>query len=336
MSEKYLVIDTRPYGLFSIFLHTIDCLKWCEENSYTPIVRWASGRIDINRNRQGADIASSMGDPKYVVDKENFSNIEKTSNNTKPCLYADNESDNVWEYYFEPINQIKFDDIKNLNHQISDIFMCGQLDFDLSNKFLIRNIHSYDKLKIWEINDTIKQLEHRKQVYELINKYVIVKDYILKKTESFYESRMKNKDLLIGVHIRGTDKKTEFPFKQLTIDNYIDKIQQILSLNNNKKYKIYVASDNNEAIVKIATVFGKENICAYPSARMPNFYGNIPICLNNEINKRKHGEETLIEMLLLSKCDTIIGTDSNLTAAAAYFNPNSELCYLDRLIGINS
>ena len=71
--KKYLIIDTRPYGLFSIFLHTLDCLKWCELNDYEPHIRWATGRIDPNIKRLGADKASIVRNPKYVLDKNNFS-----------------------------------------------------------------------------------------------------------------------------------------------------------------------------------------------------------------------------------------------------------------------
>jgi len=335
MSDKFLVIDSRPYGLFSIFLHTLDCLKWAEDNSYTPIIRWSSGRIDINKSRLGADVASSLGNPKYVIDKENFITPEKIENNKKPCLYAENENDNVWEYYFEPINEIDLKQLSSLEYKINDIFMCGELDFDLKNKFLIRNLHSYDKLKIWELNDPSELQFHREQVNKIIKKYVTIKPHILAEVETFFQRKMKDCEDLIGVHIRGTDKKTEFPFRQLTIEDYAEKTKSIIDKNPNKKFKIYVASDNNEAIIKFISIFGKDDIIAFPSVRMPNFYGNVPICLSNNIDRKQHGKETLIEMLLLAKCQYIIGTDSNLNAAASYYNLNAKIIYLDRHSGKN-
>jgi hypothetical protein len=332
--NKYLVIDSRPFGLFSIFLHTIDCLKWCEENGYLPYVRWSRGRYDTNLYREGAKLSLRLNDPKLIIDKENFVNDKNLINNSGVCLYSDNESDNPWEYYFEPINKIPQHHLNNKNFHISDIFMYGQLDFDLSNKFLIRNLHSYDGLKLWSLQDEELIKNHRKEINNFIIKNIVIKEHILKKINSFYTNKMSNFDLLIGVHIRGTDKKTEFPFKQLTIDSYIDKIKDIINKNNNKKYKIYVASDNNESIIKVANTFGKENICSYPCFRMKEYNSNMPIHLTNNTNKRKHGEETLIEMLLLSKCDVIIGTDSNLTATSAYFNPEAHLVYMNRIDGV--
>lgn len=330
-NKKYLIIDSRPYGLFSIFLHTIDCIKWAEDNDYIPYIRWNSGRVDCNFQREGSREASLKGDPKYVIDKHNFITKNKIENNSRPCLYADKEEDNVWDYYFERINNINEDEIYKNEYKINDIFMCGELDFNLENKFLIRNIHSYDALKLWSITGTQKELEHRLEVSNLIKKYIKIKQSVLEKVIEFKKNKM-NEEILIGVHVRGTDKKTEYPFKQIEIQDYVDKIKDIIE-KNNKKYKIYIASDNNEAIIKISEIFGKEKIAAFPSTRMQKFYGPTPICLSDKINKKKHGEETLIEMLLLAECEYIIGTDSNLTAAASYFNPNSKLIFLNRAGG---
>ena len=333
MSDKFLVIDSRPYGMFSIFLHTIDCLKWCEDNEHIPYIRWNSGRVNINLGREGANEASKFGNPAYVKDKNNFSTDEKRNNNTKYCLYAVNENDNVWNYYFEPINDYKIENILQSDYKINDIFMCGELDFNLDNKFLIKNIHSYDSLKLWSLAGTEQEIIHRNEVNNIIKKYVKFNQEITNKVDKFISSKLQD-ELLIGVHIRGTDKKTEYPYKQLTIDDYIREIKDIIDFNKNKKYKIYIASDNNEGIIKIANIFGKENICAYPSFRVNEFYGSIPICLLDNIDKKLHGEQTIIEMLILTKCHYIIGTDSNFTAAACYFNPDSHLIYLNRTSGL--
>jgi len=335
MSNKFLIIDSRPYGLFSIFLHTIDCLKWAEDNGYTPVIRWGSGRVDPNKFRSGASEASLRGDPKFVTDKENFVTDESLVNNKRSCLYADKEEDNVWDYYFHSVGNLDGLKIEDIDYKIADIFMCGELDFNLENKFLINNLHSYDRLKLWNLEPST-QANHRKEVNQIIKKYVKIKDHITNKVESFYNKKVKNNDVdfVIGAHIRGTDKRTEFPYRQLTIDDYIKTVNEILETNKDKKCKIYIASDNNESILDFFITFGKDKVIAFPSNRMPNFIGNTPICLSPNIDKKKHGEETLIETLLLSKCDVIIGTDSNVTAGAAYINPESTLIYLDRIRGV--
>lgn len=52
MNKKFLIIDSRPYGLYSIFLHTIDNIKWAHDNDYIPVVRWGPGRRDPNREEK--------------------------------------------------------------------------------------------------------------------------------------------------------------------------------------------------------------------------------------------------------------------------------------------
>ena len=329
--EKHLVIDSRPFGMFSIFLHTIDCLKWSETNGYIPHIRWSSGRIDTNKYRKGATIAISQNKPELIEDKNNFVTENNLINNSKPCLYLSSPQDNAWNYYFQPIN----DNMQNISkYDVADIFMCGELDFNLDNKFLIKNLHSYDALKIWSLINTKNLMSHRIEVNETINKYVKLTDDINKKLLNFHDKKFNNCDYVVGVHVRGTDKKTEYPFKELTINDYISKISEIIKINKNKKYKIYIASDNNESIKLIANHFGKDNIICFPSMRMNSYSSLLPIHLNENIDKKLHGEQTIIEMLLLSRCDYIIGTDSNFTAAACYFNPKAELIYLDRKYGI--
>jgi len=331
--KKVLIIDSRPFGMFSIFLHTIDCLKWCEENEHIPYVRWNTGRIDTNLYRKGAKQAIITNNPKFIEDKTNFVTKNSLVSNTRPCLYAQQPEDNVWNYYFDPIEIDKFLE-SQYQINVADIFMCGELDFDLDNKFLIKNLHTYDSLKLWSIEDKQYLKNHRLEVNKIINRYVNIKKNIIDKVDKFYSNKFKDLEFSIGVHVRGTDKRTEYPYKELVIKHYIDEIQKIININNGKKYKIYIASDNNESIVEIANHFGKQNIICHASIRMNSYTSTIPIHLSSGIDHKKHGEETLIEMLLLSKCDYIIGTDSNFTAAACYFNPEAELIYLDRKNGV--
>jgi hypothetical protein len=337
--KKFLVIDSRPYGFFSIFLHTIDNIKWAAINRRTPVIRWHSGRADPNKYREGASLASAKGHPSYVVDKENFVKDIDKRDNLKDCLYYQQEfGKNVWEYFFEPINNFKAEELKEEEYDVSDIFMVGDFDFDLNNKFLIKNVHSYDSLILWDLINSERELEHRKAVNKVIKENIVIKKEILNKFENFHNKKFINSDHYIGVHIRGTDKKTEFPHKTVSLEfysNLIDKeIKNIKNLHGeNKKIKIVIASDNNESIIYLANKYGKENIIAYPSMRLDSYLSNSFILFTDVKDKKKAGEEVLLEMLMLTKCDCLIGTDSNVTAAAAYFNPTMKLIYVDRKLG---
>jgi len=346
-NEKFLIIDSRPYGLFSIFLHTIDNIKWAEENGYIPVVRWGPGRRDPNRGRAGTEEAHRKRHPGYVIDRTNFvtDQTPPSINNThglKHCqnLYysADghNGSTNPWEYYFEPLNEYTVAMAEDGAHDVSDIFMVGEFDFDPANKFLITNLHSYEPLILWRYlgaepdipHEETAEYAHRNNVTRVIDQHVKVRPEIMQKVDAFYDKYFSGD--VLGVHVRGTDKKLEWPHKALPLSAYIESIEEYLTTHPDSK--IYVASDNNEAIGEIIKRFGREKIIVYGAVRMKDYLSKDPICLTAATGP-KHGEEVLIECLLLSRTKHIICTDSNVAAGALYMNPNITTTYLNRRYG---
>tara|TARA_A100001015_G_C14855786_1_gene658279 strand:+ start:44 stop:640 length:597 start_codon:yes stop_codon:yes gene_type:complete len=93
--------------------------------------------------------------------------------------------------------------------------------------------------------------------------------------------------------------------------------------------KIFVATDSEQVVETLNSVF-PGMIITYPSRRMPKYNNNTPIHLSKQ-SGRQHGEEALIETVLLSRCDTLIGSDSNMSIAAAYMNPQAEFTLIDTL-----
>ena len=336
-NNKFLIIDSRPYGLFSIFLHTIDNLKWAEENNYTPVVRWGPGRRDPNLGRPTSTEAYKTN---FLTDKTPPSRGNMPGHKHCQCLYWSdlgwNESKNPWEYYFEPINDCTLEQALKNSHDISDIFMSGQLDDDPKNKYLIANLHTYEPLVLWDLLEKEKNVDHintfeykhRKSVHDTIEKYVVVKKSISDKVKKFYKDNFTGN--VLGVHVRGSDKKLEYPHKALPLQSYIDAISDYIS--DNPESKIYVASDNNEAIAEIFKTFGPKKVMVVNATRVNRYMSPDPICLTPATGP-EHGEEVLIECLLLSKTNHLICTDSNVSAAALYLNPNIKTTYLNRKYG---
>ena len=234
MNNKFLIIDSRPYGLFSIFLHTIDNIKWAEDNGYVPVVRWGAGRVDVNKERPGATEATRAGDPKHVGDSPNFVN---SSINTeyKKSLYSSDAVTNPWNHFFEPLNEYTVEDALAAEHEVSDIFQVGFHDLNigsLDKKFLIYNLHSYTPLTTWLYfidNVGFSFEDHRKAVGYYVDKYVKIKPQIQNKIDGFANKHFT--DNMIGVHIRGTDKKTESTIGQrpfVTIRDYLNCIEKVL------------------------------------------------------------------------------------------------------------
>ena len=344
MDKKNLIIDSRPYGFFSIFLHTIDNLKWAEDNGYEPHIRWGRGRVDVNDGRPGAKEASKKGHPSFVGNAPNFFETSHTGE-VKDSLYFSpegyNGNSNVWEYYFEPVGtEISTD------YKISDIFQVGFHDLklnSLNDKFLIYNLHSYTPLTTWLYFRTDPEAEstkpsqdspflnHRKKVNQYIEKYVKPRQEIKQKIEDYTNQYFDG--TVIGVHVRGTDKKSESKIGQrpfVTIEDYLRVLEE--TLENFPGASIFVASDNNEAIAKIFKKFRNNKIIVYNCTRMKSYDSIIPVHLSSQSGP-KAGEEALIDCLLLSNCDHIICTDSNLSAAALYFNPSATCTFINKHLG---
>ena len=344
--KKFLIIDSRPYGLFSIFLHTIDNLKWAEDNNYIPVVRWGPGRTDVNEQREGAETATRRGHPKYVGTAPNFL-VSAKNEKTEACLYHSeegyNDTKNPWEYYFKPVSSSTVEEATAATHSISDIFQVGFHDLDpssLGKKFLIYNLHSYTPLNLWahmvispefetqEEYHSSALYEHRKQINDYIEKYVKIREEISNKIDSFADKYFTKN--VLGVHIRGTDKKSESVHGQrpfVTIEDYLIIIQEYIEKNSDAV--IFVASDNNEAIKRIFQRFPDNRIIVYNCTRMSAYSSTVPIHLS-PYRGPTAGEEALIDCILLSRCSHLICTDSNLSAAALYFNPEMPCSFVNK------
>ena len=336
MNKKFLIIDSRPYGLFSIFLHTIDNIKWAEDNNYIPVVRWGAGRRDVNLHRPGAAKASEFADPAHVGTEPNFS-TNATKAELDKCLYSDSDQSedegySCWEHFFEPVTNHTIKEALGSEHEISDIFQVGFHDLDLaslSDKFLIYNLHSYTPLNLWVhcYNNSPSLQEHREKVGLYIKKFVKVKEEIAKKVDTFTKERFSENT--IGVHIRGTDKSSESYIGQrphITVDDYITGTER--ALKESPDATLFVASDNNEAIAKMFKSFPKNKIVVYNCTRMSSYSSYLPVHLSSAVSPLL-GEEALIDCLLLSKCKHIVCTDSNLAATALYFNPEAEMTFIN-------
>ena len=213
---------------------------------------------------------------------------------------------NAWEYYFEPINKYKLEDV-------------------YKSKFVVfADGKTRKKLEF----DTFKILE--KINFNIFKRYIKIKKEIILESENFIKNNFKNKKIL-GVHFRGTDMKTQerhpFPATYKQITSYID-----YEIINHRFDKIFLVTEEEDYLNKLKLRY-KEKICYFSS-----YKSNIPDIFNN--TKRKNhryliGKENLIDMLLLSNTKTIICTNSNMTDASNFLkNSKIEIIKIDN--GYNS
>lgn len=230
-------------------------------------------------------------------------------NNVVPVVYWDdkcvyysdkghNGGKNVWEYYFEPVSWESY----RPNDEIRKAFR------DPDNQSINVLQHPvYDKA----IRDEAK-VEHRKNVNKLIQKYVKIKRPIMDKVELFYQKNMVGKKN-IGIHIRGTDKVKEVGAARL---------EDIVTVANNIAKAIpdaqfFVATDELQLLTRITPLLNGK-VISYDVTRSDS---KKPLHLSNK-NNPALGEEVLIEVQLLSRCDMFVHTYSNVASAVLFFNPD--------------
>lgn len=194
---------------------------------------------------------------------------------------------NWWNYYFLPI------------------------ETDRSSTFAWETVSKKLKRKFTSIgcNEITRQ-----EAFSLIQKYVKVKPDIRKKVDQFVRTQFGDANV-IGVHYRGTDKRTEasrVPYKKV-----YEKLKAVVGSLTSDNFKIFVATDEKLFLDFIMKKY--PNHVIYTDA-LRSMHGK-PVHQSYK-NCYKMGEDAVIDCLLLSKCGILIRTASNLSTCAGFFNPD--------------
>lgn len=230
----------------------------------------------------------------YKYEKGNYAGIEV--NFGKLGLYYDPEyGPNWWNYYCEPI--------KIQNHPPIIV-----------KKFSLEEYMEYAYF-------TEKHLS-RKKVHQLAEKYIKIKPHILEKVDLFVANNF-SQGHIICIHYRGTDKIAEVA--KVSYDEVLSKINKYIKKSKLTDYKIFIASDEQPFVDFMQASF-PDRIIVYDADRSLN---GQPIHFSASNNYR-HGEEALIDSLLLSRGDILIRTSSNLSLWSTYFNPEIPVIELSK------
>ena len=232
------ILDCGNMGLAALLLATLDHLVFCSLHTATPTVMW------------------------------------------KNCgSLCSNNSLNSWEWYFEPVNP-------GIEKQASKVIcLAGTVShhsFPVANERLFKSW--------WRTQDILDRTKHfqftpkpilslsfqkrevtgfenfgtistdvRHWVNALLKKYIRVKKSITEEVDVMYNDHMLGYSIL-GVHIRGTDHWVEREQQNLVpLRAWVKKAKKIFE-SLEKPRKIFVASDNNEAIKYFLKIFGKNTV----------------------------------------------------------------------------
>lgn len=225
----------------------------------------------------------------YLFDKGSYSGSVsgmKVDFGTKGFYYHKPLGNNWWEYYFEPTligNHIK----------------------------KIRHTTQRENMNAWKIRRTEIDKDN---AHRIINKYIRVKKSILRATKHFQDSNFQDY-YVVGIHYRGTDKAAHIA-PRVPYQTVVKVVREHLK-NINKEHKIFIATDEQGFLNYMQSEF-PDKIIATDAIRSTN---NVAVH-KMETNPYKKGQEALIDCLLLSKCDILFRTSSNLSLWSTFFNPS--------------
>lgn len=194
------------------------------------------------------------------------------------------KGENWWQYYFEPIK-------------------LGN-DQSYQDKF-----PTYQKI-IFSLEAQFKM--PRERGAELIEKYIRLKTHVQEKLDTFVRGNF-NQDPVIGVHYRGTDKKSEAP--TVSYNDVIDKLTE--EINKSSESKIFVATDDENFLSLMRERFANK-ILALDAIRSRT---QEAVHVSAAGDPYKKGEDAILDCLLLSKCSKLFKMASNLSDTSLKFNP---------------
>lgn len=215
----------------------------------------------------------------------------------------DSNITNPFEYYFEPLF-----DIKNINQEI----------------FFPESHWSFPEIAYGKF-----ELKYKNIYYEIRNmffKNYKIKDDILNFINYYEETHLNCNDIL-GVHIRASDMMATG--QNYDIEYFINKIKYILEKRTINK--IFLATDDNEIIKTCTNIFNtKEILYLNNIERVDNINRSIGQhdrinTENHNYNSRKYhnylcGKEVIIDTFLLSKCNYFLRSNSAVSDLAILFS----------------
>jgi Nodulation protein Z (NodZ) len=154
----------------------------------------------------------------------------------------------------------------------------------------------------------------RERGAELIARYVHPKPMIRDAVDAYVARNFRNAHV-VGIHYRGTNKHEEAP--RVPYERVRAAAADILRRAGAARSRLFVATDEQAFLDYMRSQFPRDLLYR----EMFRSADGRPIDEVNEDGGYRKGEDAVIDCLLLSRCHTLIRTESNLSVCATLFNP---------------
>jgi len=236
-----------------------------------------------------------------------------------PHFYDADRGNNAWEYYFEPVAGLG-------SSQLQQWLQSGKLGADQVHRYTDEQVvdwHVNDPDRIttfWgpvEVEDRQAWMAEKRQLgREYVGNYVRLKPHIREKLERLHKDLFRF-DYMFGVHIRGTDFSYARP---TTVDEYFVALEEKIEALGVANYGIFLATDQNQFVDTFEARY-PGRIVTTDAMRSSNEV--VPYRFKN-MSPYKKGEDPLLDILLLARCDYLFKSVSAVGEYAMWFNPSLE------------
>lgn len=256
-------------------------------------------------------VMTNLGHIKYALEHGYIPVIDMQNNKNTYLEEKEVGIINAWEYYFkQPCGYGLRDIAKSKNIILSDGLISGVISFPGSE------IACHDEaLAVWK---------------QIADNTIFVRDEIQSEAEHMAKMMFGGKRIL-GVLARGTDYTESKPRKhpvQPEVEQLIEKCREVMYLH--KCEKIYLTTEDAKIFKKFEECFSEELI-SMPVNRYQLKSGeniNSVIHSHNVGKNSINGKEYLISILLLAKCNCLVGGNTGGTQGAMLLSEGYEYKYV--------
>ena len=215
-------------------------------------------------------------------------------------LYADSDTENVWDTYFD-LTGISTEE------SIVETITLPMINFPKrkGNKYCLNSI---------------------------FKNHVSLKPFMKEKIDKIFDGYANLP--LVGVHLRNTDRVIEPQFASPGIDIVIKYLKNVLK--EYSKVGLYIASDNIPDVTILKGVLDEhvvvfEDNDAIRSNDNTSVHGDMDSGL--ETKNSLKAMSIITDIFALARCDVIVRTCSNVTAASAIINPYAKIVDVSKEMG---
>lgn len=272
--------STQHWGVFTTCLMVLNNLKYADEHGWIPVVDYKNYFLDGLQEEQRRGV------------------------------------DNAWEYYFEPCDK---------RYSLEEVYKSKHVILGPEWGQPFRSLSWGNIYKIEEIEDIY---------YRLVEKYIRIKPELMERAETKMKELFPTGEKVLGVGMRAGLKWGELAGRDLyrnhpvgpDINEYIAETRKWMS-----EFicgYVFVSCDDRYYLERMKAEFGEK--CLYIERFLPHFFDkNKPIPAENldqriqefnGISLIKRNEDYIIEIYLLSKCDSLFAAKGGGAEMAILFN----------------